>query len=125
MRDGSEASIISFMGTRNKRVLIATELRSYREAVAGALQFLCPGVTVFQAESGDLDRETTRLRPDVVVCSRVTRLVEGLAPNWIELYPDYAPWSVVSVRGACSTLDGAQLSDLVSIVDRSEPAPSV
>jgi len=116
---------MSFMGSHDKRVLIATELRSYREAVAEALQFLCPDAAIFQAESGDLDRETNRLRPDVVVCSRVTRLVECLVPNWVELYPDYAPWSVVSVRGARSTLTEIQLPDLVSVVDRSEPSPSV
>lgn len=113
------------MRSHSKRVLIATELRSYREAVAGALQSYCPDATVFQAEAGDLDRETARLRPDLVVCSQVTRLVEGLVPNWVELYPDHEPRSIVSLRGVRSTLDGVQLSDLVSFVDRSEPVTSV
>lgn len=119
MRIRLVASIISLMKSRNKRVLIAMELRSYREAMAGALQGLCPDTRVFQAEAGNLDRETTRLRPDLVVCSRVTSLVEGLVPNWVELYPDHELRSVVSLRGARSTLDGAQLSDLVSVVNRS------
>ncbi len=131
MRRGLAISIISLMEasegikSRNKRVLIAMDLRSYCEAVAGALQGLCPDTSVFQAEAGDLDRETARLRPDLVVCSRVTRLVEGLVPNWVELYPDHGLEAIVSLCGARSTLEGAQLSDLVSVVNRSEPAPSV
>ena len=49
MRIRLVASIISLMKSRNKRVLIAMELRSYREAMAGALQGLCPDTRVFQA----------------------------------------------------------------------------
>jgi hypothetical protein len=56
----------------------------------------------------------------VVVCSRVTRLVERLIPNWVELHQDHESWLVVSVRGACSTLADMQLPGLFFIVDRSE-----
>ena len=128
MRRGLAASIIHLMrtsqsnGSRGKRVLLAIELRSYRQALTTVLQSLCPDVSFFQAEPADLDHETKRLLPDLVMCSRVTNLVEGLVPNWVELYPDHGLRSVVSLRGVRWTLDGAQLSDLVHLVDRSEPA---
>ncbi|MDQ3658062.1 MAG: hypothetical protein M3338_00110 [Actinomycetota bacterium] len=58
---------MSCMESYNKRVLFTTELRSYREAVAGTLQYLCPDAAIFEAEPGDL--EMARLRPDVVVAA--------------------------------------------------------
>jgi hypothetical protein len=99
------------------RVLVACELRSYREAIAAAFRLLRPNVEVFEVEEEDLDREVGRLGPDLVVCSRRTARVENHAPNWIELYPDYGPRSVVSVRGERSTIEEIQLSDLLSVVD--------
>lgn len=101
-----------------KRVLVACELRSYREAIATAFRALRPGVEVFEAEEEDLDREVGRLDPDLVVCSRLTALVEDRAPSWVELYPGSGSHSVVSVRGERSTIEEIQLSDLLSIVDR-------
>jgi hypothetical protein len=99
------------------RVLVACELRSYREAIAAAFRLLRPNVEVFEAEEEDLDREVGRLDPDLVVCSRLTARVEKRAPNWVELYPEYGPHSVVSVRGERSTIEGIQLSDLLSVLD--------
>ena len=100
------------------RVLVACDLRSYREAIAAAFRVLRPNVEVFEAEEEDLDREVGRLGPDLVVCSRLTPRVENHAPNWIELYPDYGPRSVVSVHGERSTIEEIQLSDLLSVLDR-------
>jgi hypothetical protein len=102
------------------RVLVACELRSYREAIAAAFRLLRPNVEVFEAEDEDLDREVGRLGPDLVVCSRLTAWVENRAPNWVQLYSGYGPRSVVSVRGERSTIEEIQLSDLLSIVDETE-----
>lgn len=131
MRAGTAASMIRLVNklqtteSYSKRVLIAMELRSYRQAIASVLQILCPDVSFFQVEPANLDEEITRLRPDLVMCSKVTSLVEGLAPNWVELYPEHGFRSVVSLRGVRSTLDGVELSDLISLVDCSEPATSL
>lgn len=100
------------------RVLVACELRSYREAIAAAFRVLRPSVEVFEVEEEDLDREVGRLDPDLVVCSRLTARVENHAPNWVELYPGCGPRSVVSVRGERSTIEEIQLSDLLSVVDK-------
>jgi hypothetical protein len=104
------------------RVLVACELQSYREALAAAFRELRPDIEVFEAEMEDLDREVERLDPDLVVCSRLTARVEDHAASWVELYPDHEPRSVVSVLGARSTVEEIQLSDLLSIIDRTERA---
>src|SRR5215217_3495761 len=105
------------------RVLVACELRSYRESIAASFSLLRPNVEVFEAEDEDLDREVERLGPDLVVCSRLTASVEDHAASWVELYPDHELRSVISVLGERSTVEEIQLSDLLSIIERTERAP--
>src|SRR5918998_756414 len=105
------------------RVLVALELQSYRQALAGAFRELRPDVEVFEVEKKDLDREVERLGPDLVVCSRLTARVENHTPSWVELYPNHGACSVVSVLGERSTVEEIQLSDLLSIIDRTERSP--
>lgn len=102
------------------RILVASELMSYREAVATVFRELRPDVEVFEAESGDLNREVLRLRPDLVICSQVTPLVKERVRNWVELYPDCEPHSVISIEGECSTVEDMQLANLLDIVDRTQ-----
>jgi len=106
-----------------KRVLVASELQSYRQALAAAFRELRPGVEVFEVEEDDLDREVKRLGPDLVVCSRLTSWIEDRVPSWVELYPNHGAHSVVSVLGERSTVEEMQLSDLLSIIDRTEQSP--
>ena len=105
------------------RVLVACDLQSYRQALAAAFRELRPSVEVFEVEEEDLDREVERLDPDLVVCSRLTTRIEDRAPSWVELYPNHAAHSVVSVLGERSTVEEIQLSDLLSIIDRTERSP--
>ncbi len=105
------------------RVVVASELQSYRQALAAAFRELRPGVEVFEVEEDDLDREVERLGPDLVVCSRLTSRIEDRVPSWVELYPNHEPHSVVSVLGERSTIREIQLSDLLSIIDRAERPP--
>jgi hypothetical protein len=99
------------------RILVACELRSYREAIASAFRVLRPGVEVFEVEEEDLDREVERIVPDLVVCSTLSERVEGRVPNWVELYLECGSRSVVSLRGERSTVEEIELTDLLSIVD--------
>jgi hypothetical protein len=105
------------------RVLVACELQSYRQSFAAIFRELRPDVEVFEVEAEDLDREVERLGPDLVVCSRLTARVEDRAPSWVELYPNFEAHSVVSVLGERSTVEEIQLSDLLSIIDRTERSP--
>jgi len=99
------------------RLLMANEPRAYREGIAAAIRELRPGVEVTTVEPDDLEGSILRLTPDIVVCNRATSPVREGVSVWVELYPDYAPWSVVSVRGVRSTLAEIQLPDILSIVD--------
>jgi hypothetical protein len=100
------------------RVLVACELKSYREAIAAAFRVLRPDFEVFEAEEENLDQEVGRLGPDLVVCSRLTARVEDSVPNWVELYPRCGSRSFVSLRGERSTIEEIQLCDLLYMVDR-------
>jgi hypothetical protein len=100
------------------RVLVASDLRSYREAVAAVLRELRPEAEVFEVEAEILDLEVRRLLPDMVVTSKLTRLVESRIPFWVELYPDCESHSVVSVRGRRWRVEDIQITDLVSVIDR-------
>ncbi|MGB3635237.1 MAG: hypothetical protein WA982_14440, partial [Rubrobacteraceae bacterium] len=74
-------------------MILAVDLTSYREAIAVVLGELRPDIEIYGVEEEELDREVRRLLPDMVVCSRLTDLVESRIPIWIELYPDCEPES--------------------------------
>lgn len=84
-----------------RRILVACELQSYRQALAAAFREVRSEVKLFKAEKADLDRELVRLRPaDLVVCSRLTARVDDQVASWVELYSDHGPprWSACWVK---------------------------
>ncbi|HJQ27749.1 MAG TPA: hypothetical protein VJ827_00280 [Rubrobacter sp.] len=98
-----------------RRILVANELTSYRETIAVVIRELHPNVEVFEVEAEKLDREVARLRPDLVICSRVTPLVRDVVANWVELYPDCEPFSTLCIGGERTVMKDIQLSDLLSL----------
>jgi hypothetical protein len=62
------------MGSR--RILVANELPSYRQSIAIVIGELHPNVEVLEVHPEALDREVARVGPDLVICSRVTTVVE-------------------------------------------------
>jgi hypothetical protein len=101
------------MGAR--RVLVANEFTSYRQALATVIRDLRPHVEVFEAESESLDGEVARLGPDLVICSRVTHAVKQRVANWVELYPDCKPYSTFYIGGERRAKRDVQLSDLLAL----------
>lgn len=101
------------MGAR--RIIVANELTSYRQAIAITIRELRPEVEVFEAEPDVLDGEVARLGPDLVICSRVTCTVEQRATNWVELYPNCKSYSTFCVGGERRAREEVQLSDLLSL----------
>jgi hypothetical protein len=99
-------------------VLVANELRYYREVIANAILMLRPDFEVSTAEPELLDHELIHLNPDVVVCSRATPTIRSRWPAWVELYPDGEPLAVVCIDGQSSTVHDIELDDLLSIIDR-------
>ncbi len=102
------------------RVLIANEPQVYREVLCGTLEKLRPRVEVHAAEPEDLDEEVLRLTPGLVVCSRLTPVVERETPAWIELYPEHSRRANISVAGEKTTFDNVDFDTLLSILDRAE-----
>jgi hypothetical protein len=101
------------MGAR--RILVANELASYRQTLAIVLRELRPHVEVFETTSQHLEGEITRLRPDLVICSRVTFTVRQRVANWVELYPECKPYSTFYIDGQHSAKHDVQLADLLEL----------
>lgn len=112
----AHASSIHHM-ERAARILVANELRSYREAIARAIRALRPEIEVFDTEPEFLNRRLLQLRPDLVLCSELTELAHYCAPNWIELYPGHEGRMVIDIAGERTTLADAELSDLLAVID--------
>jgi hypothetical protein len=104
------------MGAR--RILVANELTSYRQSIAFVFRELHPNADVLEVHPQTLDWAVARLGPDLVICSRVTAAVKDRAANWIELYPEYRPFSTFCIGGEHRAIEDVQLSDLLSVCAR-------
>jgi hypothetical protein len=92
--------------------------------MAHALRTFRPELRVDEAEPAALERELRREVPHLVVCRRATPAVRRAAPAWIELYPDHGPLCSFSVGGQSSTVQGMNLADMLSLVDRATRLPA-
>lgn len=104
--------------TKNMRVVVANEPLSYREVISGALDGLRPEVEITTVASEEMDAAVLRLRPRVVICSRVSAVVEEHVLVWAELYPDGSALSEVSFLNERSSVEDMQLEDLFDLLDR-------
>jgi hypothetical protein len=103
------------------RMLVANELRAYREAIAGAVQALRPHLEVIAVEPEDLDRDVAHLMPQLVLCSELTEVVETRCLAWVVLYPNGETRAVVNIAGHRRTVAGdLPFARLLSIVDEAE-----
>ena len=107
---------------RKMRILVANEPRSYREAYTHAFQALRPHVESIAVDPDALDSEALRLRPDLVVCGRVTPTVETVARCWIELRVEGERLVSASKPRMPSGGGEVDLAYLLSFIDRSEAA---
>lgn len=101
------------------RALVANDPRVYREVIAGALSRARPLIEVIVAEPEELEREVARLRPHLVISSRSSPAVRESCPVWVVLYPDGEDRAEVGGVGVgeVALLCGAQVGDLLSVVD--------
>ena len=100
------------------RALIANTPAIYRQVISATLREVRPEIEVFTAEPEDLDREFSRLLPQLVVCNRPTKRVELEAFVWIELYPDGASHAVVkNLDGSRKFLPTMDFDKLLAILD--------
>jgi hypothetical protein len=68
-----------------------------------------------ETTSEDLEGEISRLRPDLVICSRVTFALRQRVANWVELYPECKPYSTFYIDGQHRAKQDVQLSDLLEL----------
>lgn len=101
------------------RVLVANELCTYRETIADVFQELRPHFEIHCVDPDDLDREIARLRPHMVLCSRLTEAVRSLLA-WVLLYPDGENRVEISTAGERMTLFDVEFDHLLSILDKIE-----
>jgi hypothetical protein len=99
---------------------MANEPLAYREVISAAFKELRPHIGVHTTEPADLDKEFLRLSPRLVVCSRITALVEREASAWIELYPEHTSRAVVSLAGEKTVFDEMDFDTLLSMLDKAE-----
>ena len=101
------------------RVLVANDPCLYREVITDALRELRPHLEVRAIEPGVLEGEVARLRPHLVVCSRISAAVHALLA-WIMLYPDGENRAVINAAGEHVTVNDVGFGDILSIIDRTE-----
>jgi hypothetical protein len=104
------------------RVLVALELRTYRQAIASALQYSRPRAAISISDPKDLDSEMERVEPHVVICSQSTQPVRDGALCWVKmLIVGEELRAIVSGKGLASTIvPNIQLAELEALIDRGE-----
>jgi len=102
----------------SKRIVVANEPRSYREALAVACQVLRPEVEVILAAPVGLDAEVVRLDPQLVLCSRLTEGLRTGSRAWVVLYPGGEARAVISVAGHCVTTGDLGVAALAVVIDQ-------
>ena len=98
-------------------VLVAHEPLFYRDALAEVLPGLPPSLRVHLVEPADLDTAVARLRPAMVVCSRLSAAVRAHAAAWVLLYPDGEDRLAVGGVPAPYRLAHPRLADVLAALD--------
>lgn len=97
-------------------ILVALELRSYRETIAQVVGTMAPWAEVLLSVPEDLEREVTASHPVVVICSRIIPELEDEAPFWVEMYRDHGPTSTIKTPESSWEIEGMELSDLADVL---------
>ena len=102
------------------RILLANEPRSHREVFAGALRVLRPYLEVITVNPDALEGEAPRLRPDAVVCSRITPALTTATGRWMEVRLENGTLRVRTSDTGRSRDPDPGLEVLLQFVDRGE-----
>ena len=100
-------------------VLIAIELRFYRQVVGQTIQAKRPHVEVVVLEPDTLEAGVARLDPELVFANRPASSSSG-ERAWVEFRPYAEPPARVCLAGRRRELGEVDLEDLLSLVDEVE-----
>ena len=98
------------------RILLGNEPRFYREVIAATLHELRPHLEVVIVEPEDLDGAVVQRRPQFVLCSRLSEVVETRCLAWVLLYPHGAARVVLRVAGRRHTVADPGLDGLLRVM---------
>ncbi len=79
---------------------------------------LRPEIHVYTVEPDHLDTESARLKPHMVVCSRLTEALKEHVLSWILLYPDGQDTAVTSTAGVQTEMHAIGMSELFTAIDQ-------
>lgn len=103
------------------KLMVAIEPRSYREAIGTFLQDVREYLDVSVVDPGMLEAQVSRCDPDLVFSSRPNTPSGDHWPAWLEFDSDTYGQSVTFyLDGEYTRIEGADLANLLSIVDRTE-----
>ena len=103
------------------RALIANDPRVYREVISDALKRLRPLIEVSAALPEELDEAVARVRPHLIICSRLTAAARAACLAWVVLYPEGEDLAEIGAGGVrTALLTGVGVADLLSVVDETE-----
>ena len=101
-------------------VLLANEPLAYRQALVQALETRRPDLHVVSVIPDALDAAIQEHAPFLVICDRLTAMVESCVNAWIVLYPGGARRVTSSFGGASQTTADMDFSELLVFLDRAE-----
>jgi hypothetical protein len=99
------------------RLVVANDPRSYREAIATAIQRLQPDVGVV-VDPADLADQVEQWRPHMVISSVPVAWAGDYPLCWVALYPAGKTQVVVTVAGQQTWAHDIDLAELLAVVDR-------
>jgi hypothetical protein len=98
--------------------VVATDLRSYREAIATAIQRLRPDADVIVVDPAELADQVQLWRPHMVISGVPVARAGDCPLCWVALYPARKTQVVVNVAGQQTWAPDLQLAEVLAIVDR-------
>jgi hypothetical protein len=99
-------------------ILLANEPLAYRQALSCALQIARPHLQVLAVAPDELDAAVQDHAPLLVICDRLTQLVEQCVAAWVLLYPGGTRNVTSSLAGEEERASDLDLAGLLAFVDR-------
>lgn len=109
-------------GTPGMRVLVAfgDEYRSYREAIARAIQALRPSTRVTVTPLEAVPEQVYRLEPHVVICASRSEGIPDRNTTWVTVPTEEGVPGSISCGGFLREVGDLSLAELLTIVDEAE-----
>jgi hypothetical protein len=98
--------------------VVAADLRSYREAIATAIQRLRPDTDVIVVDPAELADQVEPRRPHMVISSVPAARAGDCPLCWVALNPARKTPVVVNVAGQQTWAPDLQLAEVLAVVDR-------